>query len=227
MFSGNAAIAKGIYPKSSVNTELRKDADNEIIREVMPNDTKADIAKEFGITVAELEMQNPEIIDELPVGFKLKIHIPEDSALIIEDNSIKTNFNIQHAYELFVDDIIEKASQKIGVRYNSGGTSNAGFDCSGLVYAIFEKFDINLPRSSSKQSEFGTKINIAEAQKGDLIFFDTAGRKNRVNHVGMIVEVTADGEIKFIHSSLQNGVMISSTKEFYYQHKVIQVNRIL
>lgn len=69
------------------------------------------------------------------------------------------------------------------------------------------------------------KVNTDEAQKGDLIFFKTNGR-HHINHVGMVVEVV-DGEIKFVHSSTHGGVMISSTKEPYYERTFSQVNRIL
>jgi cell wall-associated NlpC family hydrolase len=45
-------------------------------------------------------------------------------------------------------------------------------------------------------------------------FFKTNGRR-QVNHVGMVVEVN-NGDIKFIHASTSNGVIISSIKEKYY-----------
>ena len=70
-----------------------------------------------------------------------------------------------------------------------------------------------------------TFINSEEAKKGDLIFFKTS-RRNRINHVGMIVD-TADGDIKFIHASVSEGVIISSVKEKYYSKKVTQFNRVL
>jgi cell wall-associated NlpC family hydrolase len=41
--------------------------------------------------------------------------------------------------------------------------------------------------------------------------FKTNGRR-QVNHVGMVVEVS-NGDIKFIHASTSNGVIISSIKE--------------
>ncbi len=43
---------------------------------------------------------------------------------------------------------------------------------------------------------------------------------------GMVTEVLED-EIKFIHSSVQAGVIISSTKENYYARRFVQVNRVL
>ena len=93
------------------------------------------------------------------------------------------------------------------------------------MYSTFGAFDIKLPRSSIEQSSIGEKIDDVNAQKGDLIFFKTSGR-SRINHVGMVVEVTED-EIKFIHSSTHSGVIISSTKEPYYQRNFAQVNRVI
>ncbi|WP_250645106.1 hypothetical protein [Flavobacterium columnare] len=42
----------------------------------------------------------------------------------------------------------------------------------------------------------------------------------------MITEVIED-EIKFIHSSTSQGVIISSTKEPYYAKRFVQINRVL
>jgi hypothetical protein len=42
----------------------------------------------------------------------------------------------------------------------------------------------------------------------------------------MVIEANED-EIKFIHSSTQQGVIISSTKEPYYRRTFAQVNRVL
>ena len=121
--------------------------------------------------------------------------------------------------------LIAKASENIGVRYRSGGTSKDGFDCSGLMINTFSTYDIKLPRSSNEMSRFGNNVNAPEAQKGDLIFFTTNGRGS-VNHVGMITEVI-DDEIKFIHSSVHAGVIISSNKEPYYAKRFVKINRIL
>ncbi|MEO8235751.1 MAG: LysM peptidoglycan-binding domain-containing C40 family peptidase [Flavobacterium sp.] len=121
--------------------------------------------------------------------------------------------------------LVIKASENIGTRYRSGGTNKGGFDCSGLMINTFKEIDVDLPRTSSGQSTYGIRIDKNKAQKGDLIFFTTNGRGN-INHVGMVVEVL-DDEIKFIHSSVHAGVIISSTKEDYYAKRFVQVNRVL
>lgn len=121
--------------------------------------------------------------------------------------------------------MINNAMTFIGVRYRGGGTSTSGMDCSGMVTAVFNLFDMKIPRSSSEMAKYGEQIATNEAQKGDLVFFKTNGRSS-INHVGMIVEVIGD-EIKFVHSSTSKGVIVSSTKEPYYSRAFAQVNRVL
>ena len=145
-----------------------------------------------------------------------------------------TVLNDKNATDIFIENntesylalqLINVASDKLGTGYRSGGTTPAGFDCSGLMYSTFKKFDITLPRSSHEMAEIGTEINPENAKKGDLIFFINRGQ-HRINHVGMIVEINGD-EIKFIHSSTQGGVIISSLKESYYERTFKQINRII
>lgn len=124
-----------------------------------------------------------------------------------------------------VKNLIEKATDNIGVKYKAGGTTKNGFDCSGLVFTTFESENIKLPRSSYEQAKIGKIINIDYAQKGDLIFFKT-NKSKQINHVGLIVEVSSD-EIKFVHSSTSKGVIISSTKESYYKNSFAQINRVI
>ena len=125
----------------------------------------------------------------------------------------------------FVKQLISSAMQYEGVRYRGGGTTTAGMDCSGLVSTVFKTYDISLPRSSFEMAKVGKKISQKEVQKGDLIFFKTNGR-NVINHVGLVTEVN-DDEIIFIHSSVQRGVIYSSTKEPYYKKNFAQINRVL
>ncbi|MFG4001113.1 C40 family peptidase [Flavobacterium aquidurense] len=124
-----------------------------------------------------------------------------------------------------VNNLISKATDNIGVRYKAGGTTRNGYDCSGLVYTTFESENIKLPRPSYEQAKVGKIIKFNDAQKGDLIFFKT-NRSRQINHVGLIVEVNS-GEIKFVHSSTSKGVIISSTKEAYYQNSYVQINRVI
>ena len=60
------------------------------VHEVQPKETKYGIATKYGISVEELEKQNPEIKDNLPVGFKLKINSSEKAVVPTEVVKPKT-----------------------------------------------------------------------------------------------------------------------------------------
>lgn len=144
----------------------------------------------------------------------------------ILDDKNATDIFIENDTESYLAlQLINVASDNLGTGYRVGGITPAGFDCSGLMYSTFKKFDITLPRSSYEMAEAGKQIDIDKAKKGDLIFFINRGQ-HRINHVGMIVEINGD-EIKFIHSSTTGGVMISSLKESYYERTFKQINRII
>lgn len=127
----------------------------------------------------------------------------------------------------FAQQVVNNAMQFEGITYRTGGTTKEGMDCSGMVYTTFNIFDISLPRSSHEMAKAGRKIKLTEVRKGDLLFFDNNPRRNRINHVGLVTEVTEDGEIKFIHATLQLGVVVSSLKEPYYENSFIQANRVI
>ena len=150
------------------------------------------------------------------------------------DPKNKYTLNDKNATDIYIEDdtvsylveqLINVASNNLGTSYRAGGSTTDGFDCSGLMYSTFKKFDITLPHSSYEMAVTGTIVQPSDAKKGDLIFFINRGQ-SRINHVGMIVEVNGD-EIKFIHSSTNGGVIISSLKESYYVRTFKQINRVL
>lgn len=203
----------------------------DLIHKVQPKETLYRISKKYGVSVSELQRLNPTITSGLPVGFDLVVkkgpnpvvELPKE----VEEPPTKTVEVAPLSMENMskADFLIAKASQHIGTRYRSGGTTPGGFDCSGLMIATFQEIEMKLPRTSREQSNYGVSIDRSQAQKGDLIFFTTNGRGS-INHVGMVTEVIGD-EIKFIHSSIQAGVIISSTKEEYYAKRFVKVNRVL
>jgi len=198
---------------------------------VLPKETLYRISKKYGVTVSQLQEWNPRIASGLPIGYNLIVKKgtldPIVSSNLALAETPKAVVDELHFFENLskADFLIAKASQHIGTRYRGGGTSSDGFDCSGLMCATFGEIEMSLPRTSGEQSNHGLTIDISQAQKGDLIFFSTSGR-GRINHVGMVTEIVHD-EIKFIHSSIQAGVIISSTKEAYYAKRFVKVNRVL
>ena len=86
--------------------------------------------------------------------------------------------------------IVAYAEQFIGTPYRNGGTTTAGFDCSGFTMYVYDHFNVKLPRIAKDQTAEGTVVSKDDLQAGDLIFFGSS-----IYHVGIYV-----GDGKFIHS---------------------------
>lgn len=90
--------------------------------------------------------------------------------------------------------LVDTAETYLGVPYLWGGTTDAGFDCSGLAMAVYQLNGLRLPRTSRDQYGKGQPVALEDARRGDLLFFAT-GRSGTVSHVGIYV-----GGDTFIHA---------------------------
>jgi cell wall-associated NlpC family hydrolase len=121
------------------------------------------------------------------------------------------------------DKLISFAKRFIGIRYRWGGTSPKGFDCSGYTQYVFGNIGIDLNRTSTSQAAQGEHVSKSGLQPGDLVFFDTNGGNNRINHVGIYI-----GGGRFIQaSSTGTGVTISDIDSGFYANTYMTARRVL
>ena len=216
-------------PSPNKDTNLCLDELGNQFHTVQKGETLYQLSKKYKVSVRDLEEMNPEIVANLPIGYEVvikkgNVELEKNQNIVVEVSKEAGEISFENLSK--VEFLIAKASQYLGTRYRGGGTTSAGFDCSGLMFTTFKNIDMTLPRSSSAMAVgAGYRIDRDQAQKGDLIFFTTNGRGS-VNHVGMITEINGD-EIKFIHSSVQAGVIISSSEEPYYKRRFVQINRVI
>jgi len=113
-----------------------------------------------------------------------------------------------------------------GTRYQYGGTTKKGMDCSGLIYTSYLQENISLPRTSRGMSLEGDRLELAEVNIGDLLFFETNKNKKVINHVGLVIEIEP-GHIFFIHSTTSRGVIISSLADGYWFEHFVMARRLI
>lgn len=116
-----------------------------------------------------------------------------------------------------MDTVITKT---IGTTYKFGGTSTAGFDCSGFTRYVFKSVGLTLPRTSKAQFSMGTSVSKGNLRSGDLVFFNTFG--SGVSHVGIYV-----GNGKFAQSSSSRGVTITSMSNSYWSKRYVGAKRVM
>ncbi len=119
--------------------------------------------------------------------------------------------------------VVNAADSAIGVRYVFAGATPGGMDCSGLVVYCYAKAGITLPHSSAQQAKLGVAVSKANLRPGDLVFFDTDGGNNNINHVGIYV-----GNNTFISAQSGAGtVKAASLSNGYWSSAYMTARRII
>ena len=95
-------------------------------------------------------------------------------------------------------DPVDQARALLGTRYEWGGMTAAGIDCSGLVHMAFRACGRLVPRDADQQEEAGEKLSEAELRPGDLV---TYGPAEGADHIAFWV-----GDGRILHATDRAGV---------------------
>jgi cell wall-associated NlpC family hydrolase len=96
------------------------------------------------------------------------------------------------------DDPVEHARTLLGTRYERGGMTAAGIDCSGLVHMAFRACGRLVPRDADQQENAGEPLRGAELREGDLI---TYGSPDGADHIAFWT-----GAGRILHSTQRDGI---------------------
>lgn len=144
---------------------------------VQPGNTLGQIASQFGLSwqtlAAANHLSNP---NALQVGEVLSIPASATAGASVPVASAPVSFG---------QAVSRTALSYLGVPYVWGGTSPAGFDCSGLVQYVFGRNGVAIPRTSYAQYAASTKIAKSQLAPGDLVFFSASGPG--ASHVGIYI----------------------------------------
>lgn len=119
-------------------------------------------------------------------------------------------------------EVVAMAKKYLGSRYVYGGASPSGFDCSGFTMYIYKQFGVSLPHSATAQSSRGTKVEKANLQPGDIVFFTNYKTGKGIGHCGIYI-----GGGQFIHASTERtGVITTSLNSGSHARRYVTAVRI-
>jgi cell wall-associated NlpC family hydrolase len=116
--------------------------------------------------------------------------------------------------------VVFTAMQMVGVPYLWGGSTPAGFDCSGLVQYAYSNAGLRLPRTAAEQLAASTPLPLDDAIAGDLLFFKD---RDRTSHVAIYL-----GEGRFVHApKSDSSVSLDDLDSSYWRTHFSGAGRII
>lgn len=185
------AQAEEKHTISETTTETRKYT-------VQPGDSLSAIANRFKVSLQDLKAWNSLTNDRIFAGQVLSIgrSINPSSPGSLPQSST---------------DVVPQAKLLLGTPYVWGGTTPAGFDCSGFIYYVHKQAGQTLKRYSS-EGYYSRSYYVDSPKPGDLVFFENTYKKG-ISHLGIYL-----GDHQFIHAG-DNGVEVTSLSDSYWSSK--------
>ena len=163
--------------------------------------------RDYSITVGAVLSNGIEVYS-VPVDSRYKSKAPVANDVYLAENPA-------------AQALLDEAAKYLGIYYVWGGTTPAGFDCSGFVQYVCRQNGISIPRIADDQLHGpGTYVSRAQLEPGDLVFF---GSGDYASHVGMYV-----GDGIMIHSpSTGKAIQYTSIDSSYYASRFIGGKRVI
>ncbi len=131
-------------------------------------------------------------------------------------NSVPNYSAVKNYNPVFSQRLLQAIQTRIGIPYRYGSTGPTSYDCSGLVWSVFQDAGFSFERTSAR-----TLWQNSEPVEGDdrykvgtLVFF------NGLAHIGIVAD--ANG---FYHASSSHGVTYS-TFEGYWANRIVGFRRM-
>ena len=172
---------------------------------VVAKETKYGIAKQYGITVAELEKQNPVIQSGLKIGQELKIVKVED--IPTEDNGTPTNFEY---YSVQEKDTFYSLSKSLGLTEEQIKSYNPKFS-DGLKAGMLLKY----PKEGSVVVEMGSTIAYSEGKTKLVDSIRNYDKKKLAIMLPFRLNQVPDSSRTLKKEHLETNRLLNATLDFY------------
>lgn len=153
-------------------------------------------------------------------------HIPKDSTKISSTSNKAEYRKYSEKWNVSLNGdedpvLLKEIDSWLGTPYVYGGESKSGTDCSGMIQTIYKSiYNVSLNRSANDMQKDVRFIDLDKARLGDVLFFKINFKT--VGHVALYL-----GNRRFVHATVNKGVMISSLDEDYYAKRYYKCGRIM
>ena len=208
-------IPSNTVSKTTVSKVSVPSQEKAVYHVVLAKETKFSIAKLYGISIAELEKRNPEIIPNLTIGYKLlikgnapkadKIAVVETKKEIIKPNLIKVSKAIEYAnYEVQSKETLYSLSKKFAMTQDELIGLNPD-----LSKGVNDGMILKVP---------STKLISQEARKEFVFLSKKSGNSNRKKLVLLLpfdLSKIDDDTINSTSTRLKKDKFLNMTLDFY------------
>ncbi len=134
----------------------------------------------------------------------------------VPDAAVGPDPTLERVHADLVGQVLGAGRAALGTEYRWGGTTAAGYDCSGLVQRLFSlTTGVLLPKHSGDQRHVGARLLDGEVGAGDLLFASPVGEK--VGHVMLL-----SSPVTVLHACRTEGRVIEESLDDNakrYQHQ--------
>lgn len=151
------------------------------------------------------------VVNDAPLVKKTGSSQPTNPVPNYSATAIRLSYSV-----VFSQKLLSAINTRIGIPYHYGSSGPRSYDCSGLVWSVFNEAGFYFDRSSARNL-WANSVPVDGDEKykfGTLVFF------NRLGHIGIVVD-----ENTFYHASSSKGVT-KSKFEGYWQKRIVGYRRI-
>lgn len=203
----NTILVVGVF--SQGRERVVQSPPNQQVEHLLPNTKNKDLPENY-------QRQQPTLANKIVIVQKYQ-PLVKKTVSSQPTAPIANNFVSKNSYNAFFSQrLLHAIQERIGIPYYYGSTGPNRYDCSGLVWSVFQEAGFYFERSSAR-----TIWQNSESVEGDdryklgtLVFF------NGLAHIGIVAD-----ENGFYHASSSQGVTYSRF-DGYWKNKIIGFRRI-
>lgn len=185
-------------------------------KESQPTQPTVIVTQTQSITPTRNPVARPGLTNEIKVVTNNPVPLVKKTVSSQPTNSAPANNMSNQSLALFNQRLMRAMQSRIGIPYHYGSDGPRSYDCSGLVWSVFQDAGLSFTRTSaaSYYKSFEPVYGDERYKFGTLVFF------NGLGHVGIVID-----ENTFFQASSSKGVTFTPFAG-YWSKRIVGYRRI-